>query len=192
MVLSIFQLQSFYCNEIKRGFSGIGEYTISPEFQAMQIQEMDGAMYRTVSLEEIVTHIRNGMHESVQLPSISIDQKEDINQDFSTSMMSTKARAQEILNTDRISFDSKLHCFMVKGTSGVVRVVTLFPSETCSCPSTGQCYHILAARLCVGMTDSKKYEKLNLTQLKKNTRSRSDKKSGRKRPRPKDENSNPG
>ncbi len=56
--------------------------------------------------------------------------------------------------------------------SGVLRVVTLFPKETCSCPSTGQCYHLLAVRLCVGMTELKKKTRHNLTQLRKNTRSK--------------------
>ena len=66
-------------------------------------------------------------------------------------------------------------------------VVTLFPRETCSCPSTSQCYHILAAKMCIGQDDmSTGKKRLNLTQLRKNARSRKEKKSGRKRPRPGD------
>ncbi len=66
--------------------------------------------------------------------------------------MSSLARAQEILKVANLGFDMKLHCFNVKGSSGVTRVVTLFPKETCSCPSNGECYHILAVRLCIGMS----------------------------------------
>ena len=50
------------------------------------------------------------------------------------------------LEKDNITFDSKLHVFNVKGGSGVTRVVTLFPNATCSCPSMGDCYHVLAAK----------------------------------------------
>ena len=65
-------------------------------------------------------------------------------------------------------------------------LVTLFPKEICTCASTTQCYHILAAKLAIGqkLDDSKK--KINLTQLHRNSRSRGSKKSGRKHPHPLD------
>ena len=66
-------------------------------------------------------------------------------------------------------------------------VVTLFPKETCSCPSTTECYHILAAKMSIGQNEQKeRLRRLNLTQLRRNARSRKDQKSGRKRPRPGD------
>ena len=99
---------------------------------------------------------------------------------------SAHARAQLVLNTNQISFDPKLHLFTVKGTSGVPRVVTLYPKETCSCPSTGNCYHLLAVKMSVGVPQHSKPSRRNLTQLRKNTRSRKEKKGGRKRPRPND------
>ena len=34
--------------------------------------------------------------------------------------ISSRARANEVLEKGNISFDNKLHCFMVKGTSGVL------------------------------------------------------------------------
>ncbi len=67
--------------------------------------------------------------------------------------ISSRARANEFLEKGNISFDNKLHCFTIKGTSGVLRVVTLFPKESCSCPSNGECYHLLAVRLSIGMTE---------------------------------------
>ena len=64
------------------------------------------------------------------------------------------------------------------------QVVTLFPKEHCSCPATSKCYHILAAKLSIGKSDDIKSKlKCNLTQLRKNSRTRKDKTSGRKRPR---------
>lgn len=189
MVLSLYQLQSFYCNEIKRGFAGLGEYTIASEYSGMQIEEIDGAMYHTVSLEEIVAHIQHGVQERECVQQLPAPSMGDTCMDCNTGNMSSEARAQAVLKAGDVTFDPKLHCFLVKGTSGIVRVVTLFPKETCSCPSMGQCYHLLATRLSVGITEpiAKKDVRHNLTQLRKNTRSRNDKKSGRKRPRPKDE-----
>ena len=60
-----------------------------------------------------------------------------------------------ILDANSLSFDMKLHVLNIKGLSGITRVVTLFPKPSCSCPSTGECYHILAAKLSVGMPKRK-------------------------------------
>ena len=45
------------------------------------------------------------------------------------------------------------------------------------------CYHILAARISIGMEDINSCHKVNLTILRKNVRSKKDKTSGRKKPR---------
>ncbi len=74
----------------------------------------------------------------------------------------------------------------VKGLSGITRVVTLFPKQTCNCPST-EIDHIAAAKLCVDMPMFASQKKnFSLSQLRRNNRSRKEKKSGRKRPRPND------
>lgn len=73
--------------------------------------------------------------------------------------------------------------FTVIGTSGKAHAIRLFPSETCTCPSTSQCYHILAVKMSIGLEDLKSRRRINLTQLR---RSKVDKKSGRKAPRPGD------
>ena len=52
---------------------------------------------------------------------------------------------------DRVSFDPHLKVFNVKGMSGTVRVVSLQPTATCSCPSVGECYHIKAIKEIVGL-----------------------------------------
>jgi len=83
----------------------------------------------------------------------------------------------------RIIADGKrLRVFTVDGTNEP-RVVLLFPRESCSCPARTSCYHITAARLAVGLSDSGTRHPLNLTQLRRNKRRRADTTSGRKRPR---------
>ena len=55
--------------------------------------------------------------------------------------LSIHARARDLVQNNKVSFNPQMHIFNVKGTSDITRVVTLYPSETCSCPSTGVCYH---------------------------------------------------
>ena len=93
------------------------------------------------------------------------------------------AQARRVVDTDNISFDSHIRVWNVKGTSGTPRVVTLHPKETCSCPSSNCCYHIMAVKMVLGQTDFNEKKRINLTQLRKRSRSRKDKKSGRKKPR---------
>ena len=105
---------------------------------------------------------------------------------LSRSESSRSFRTQMLIENNCVSFDPKLSVFIVKGTSQP-RVITVFPHETCSCPAKSNCYHILAVRKSLGLTVAK--EKLinrNLSQLRKNTRAKKEKRCGRKRPRPKD------
>lgn len=132
--------------------------------------------------------IREGGVERVEAfpVKVKIEDEDEQPNDKLTRTLSSHARARSVLEADNISFDTKLHCFNVKGLSGVTRVVTLFPRASCSCPSTGDCYHLLAVKLSVGMSVSTKPVQKNLTRLRRNTRSRKEKRCGRKRPRPND------
>ena len=113
-----------------------------------------------------------------------MEERESLDEeDFQPSRTtSVRARAEQVVKANQISFVPKLHVFNVKGTSEVTRVVTLYPKESCSCSSTGPCYHILAVKLSMGMKLEKQHTTMNLTQLRKNTGSRKEKRCGRKRP----------
>ena len=76
--------------------------------------------------------------------------------------------------------------YTVLGTTRNARASCLFPVESCTCPSSIRCYHILAVRMTVGLKYSQCNKTVNLTQLRRNTRTRREKKSGRKAPRPGD------
>ena len=73
----------------------------------------------------------------------------------------------------------------------VIYAVKLFPTQTCQCPSTSLCYHIVATKMSIGMSQGMPNEKVNLTQLRRNSRKRLDKKSGNKQPRKFDYNPAP-
>jgi len=112
------------------------------------------------------------------------DDDEDSDDGAATASQPTSAyeRARAIITNGNISMDTKLGIFTVIGTNQP-RVVLLFPTTSCSCPAQSDCYHVLAARMAVGVNDQPPKRKLNLTQLRKNVRKRPDKTSGRKRPR---------
>ncbi len=188
MILALHQLQAYYLNEIRRGFAGLGEYTLQKCYSSLHTDVVDYITSKPP--DEIVKGIKenqslspNTHHAPEQLPEGTKVEEEPVNL---TQNLSSNARACLLLESGMISFDHKLHVFTVKGTSGVPRVVTLFPKQTCSCASTGECYHILAVQMSVSIEKEQKPFRRNLAQLRKNTRTKADKKSGRKRPRPGD------
>jgi len=69
---------------------------------------------------------------------------------------------------DKITLDARLHVFTGDSTNEP-RVVRIFPRESCSCPARTSCYHITAARLAVGLSDSGRPTRrpLNLTRRNK-------------------------
>lgn len=91
-----------------------------------------------------------------------------------------------LIDRGEISHNVKLGVFTVLGTTGTPHAVKLFPTQSCSCPSSGCCYHIIAAQMSIGLESGSTQRKINLTQLRRNSRKKSDKTSGRKKPRPGD------
>ena len=92
------------------------------------------------------------------------------------------SRAEDLIRNNKIIFNPQMHIFNVQGTKEV-RVVKLHPKESCSCPATGTCYHILGVKLSLGLKISQSTtSERNLAKLCKATRSRKEKKTGRKRP----------
>ena len=89
-----------------------------------------------------------------------------------------------IIEKGEINHNVKLGLFTVLGTTGNAHAVRLFPKESCTCPVSSLCYHIIAAKLSIGMevVCGGKSSKVNLTVLRQNTKAKKDKMSGRKKP----------
>jgi len=70
-----------------------------------------------------------------------------------------------------VSETVRIHCYRNHGA----RVVRLFPATSCSCPASSQCYHVLAAKMAIGLQDnSEPTRRINLTQLRRNKRKKAD------------------
>lgn len=78
---------------------------------------------------------------------------------------SALSRALDAIKNNKKTFNPQLHIFNVEGTNGAVRVVTLHPKETCSCPANGMCYHIMAAKLSLGIKNSQAKRKQEFHQV---------------------------
>ena len=184
MVLALYYLQGYYLVEISRGKQGLGNYHLHAKFSPLvQVQPPLISEKNVYSPEDIVGRIKDAR---ATLPPQSAAPSSPEKNSKPTYQLTQLERARRVIDENKISMDPKLHTFTVMGNERP-HVVTLFPKEACSCPSTTECYHIMAARMSIGQNEQReRLRRLNLTQLRRNTRSRKDKKSGRKRPRPGD------
>ena len=160
----------------------LGQYHLALKYETIKVDVQDVEYVPTRTPEEIVKEIK-GLPAQVNAHEPHQEKCETAKNKLSVSI---HARASILLENDQISFNPRMHVFNVKGTSGIPRVVTLFPHETCSCPSSGACYHILAVKMSLGIKESTVPSKQNLAKLRKNSRCRKEKRCGRKRPRPGD------
>ena len=192
IILSMYHLQAFYVNEVRRGFADIGEYKIQEQYKSLISDSQSVDYIPTISPDDIVTSIRSSEMAEVAIHDNTDNSVDDASSSVSqtqskqNTMLSSLSRARVLLSNGDISYDEKLRVFNVKGSASV-HVVTLFPKEKCSCPSTSTCYHVLAAKLFLGMDVAEcRPKKQILTELRKNVRKKKENKGGRKRPRPKD------
>ena len=87
----------------------------------------------------------------------------------------------------RVEIVPHMSAFLVQSKNQKAYSVQLYPKETCNCPSTTAYWHIIASKLSVGIHSAiPAKHTLNLSQLKRNSRTRVDKRLGRKQPRPND------
>ena len=178
MILALNHLQSYYKVEIVRGQHGLGKYHLHPQYRKL-VNTQPLPVENEYSPEQIVERIKGNPKETTTENIAPKPQKPP-------KALSQRERARRLIEGKKICFEPTLHTFTVIGSEEHPHVVRLFPKESCSCPSTTQCYHILAAKMCIGMESDSQKGKINLTQLRRNVRSRTEKKSGRKRPRPGD------
>ena len=98
-------------------------------------------------------------------------------------LASQHSLAAQAINDNGITLVPSMKAFMVKGSKNNKYSVTLFPQETCNCPSTTRCCHIIAAMMSIGMPISTDNKKMNLTQLRWNMRPKHSKRCGTKKGR---------
>ena len=161
------------------------EITICTHMQYVQLRELTPIPTSSFSPDEIVSRIRGKLAHSTEREQTPRAHLSTSKHDSGTQF-SQMERARLIVEQNRIHLDTKLHTFTVLGSERP-HVVTLFPKETCSCPSTTTCCHILAAKMSLGVDQKQQSQhRVNLTQLRRNARSRREKKSGCKHSQPGD------
>ena len=195
IALSFYYLQQFYISEIIRGFCDVGDFQIRNEHRfRLRDPSTVEIPQNAVSPDEIVKHVKC----EIELISESENRESEIpanatiiaDQDEENTSVPPKQSTQRSIAIQAIKENKVYHCaqaqaFIVDGSKGDKYTVTLYP-EKCVCPSLGTCWHIIAAKLSIGLDNGDEKKIYNLTQLNRNARKRPNKNAGKKKPRPVD------
>lgn len=212
LALGFHFLQNFDHYEILRGLAGVGDYHLKTEFSRAKIDIHDLFIpKKLIAPSDIISYLKTAHVNTPQLSSPSAATTETVEDlsdsktehstpttpkekdtpiintmfDFPAFVSSQHALAKYIVDNNLITLVPSQAAFIVQGRNGKY-CVTLFPKETCQCPSTTTCFHILAAKMSIGQEPIEKRPVVSLRVLTKNNRKRVDKKSGKKQPRQND------
>lgn len=199
-ILYLYYWQGNDLHDIMSGFCNVGDFSLRKKFKNFEKNPEDVDITpKSCHPDEILELVKgslslnpnqgNNLHEGQGMlienkPEPILNVNSDNIQPQKLENNSQTSLAMKTIHDKSITLVPEMQGFMIKGTTGKKYAVTLFPKETCQCPSTGRCYHIIAARLSIGLeAEDDKKRICNLTQLRKNSRLRKNKKSGGKRPR---------
>ena len=162
--------------------SGTGTYNLAERFLSLKSTHYAAECVSINSPEDIVKFIRTKDVIPQSKPTkdevIFNDESRDGKVDVPTY---TFARAMHVIRSNNISYDTKLGVFIInKQPKEEAKVVTMFPKPKCSCLCSVECFHILAAKLNLGMSIKDTHiTPTNLTTLRKRNRSKRKKESKR-------------
>ena len=196
-LLSLWYLQRYFQMEIYRGKADVGQYHLKSSFincciASDEIPNMGNILtpenivkfIRTSAIENTVVKSQSQYHNNSQfkhvVPANATISTEseclDNTEGKLPQKLSQLSLAKAILQDKGVVQIPELECFMVKGSQDSRYAVKLFPKATCQCPSTSECCHILAAKLNIGLSmEQSQSAKINLTQLRRNSKKRLDK-----------------
>lgn len=96
IVLALYHLQAFYHNEVQRGFSGLGDYCLLPEFSSAKRSPDEIDIIPTFPPEEIVSKIKERVSTTVtectSRPSLSLSQQQGTDTEAPATTQQSRAR----------------------------------------------------------------------------------------------------
>ena len=171
MLLFLHYLQKSDLHSIRKGFCDLGDLMLRRKFKCLKKDPAGVTLNLVLHPSKLMDIIRGKIMSGNQLteeclgsqkgsPSdslaenISVSNSEentsvqgrDLKHQSSVKISSQEGHANMVIFDKGIALVPEMGGFMVKGENNKLYAVKLFPKESCQCPATGRCYHIIAAR----------------------------------------------
>ena len=197
LALALYFLQCYYINEIQRGLAGLGQYSLLEQHKALSISIHNMDLLHCFAPEEIAQKLKEQRCQDL-VTDLEVDWTKAVKEEEVTSASEVVGvqeeeadigiqHKQQAAETNQITPATQLaRAHMVHSLESMQLSLlfpsTRFPKATCTCPAKQECYHILAAKLYMGMETKANKRRITMTQLRRNARPKSSKRKGKKGP----------
>lgn len=168
--LSIYKTQAAFVYEYERGRRGLGKYLLPPEKKPIQNREFHCPAFLNLQTvqEKIYRERKLGL----------------LKDDLHKSSRSTQKRiADDCVEANLVTFENLSGTFIVRNPYNDNRNSVVVDPPSCSCSSTGKCWHIIATERAISGKAVRRRFTYSLSELRKKTRKG---KSGKKKIRQQD------
>lgn len=184
IAVSLYQLCMFYYREITRSMHQCGEWEVKDEFYHFRrepsfLPKLPVALSPKEIVDKVLLDVKELETHSSTLTSSCNDAE------FAIQPNSQIGLANLAISSGRVKLVKNGAWIVMEPNLLTPRAVTLFPKESCSCPSSKTCCHIIVCKLMVGLNPNEKGT-ANLSEMRRNDRKVKERPSGRKRPRKND------
>jgi hypothetical protein len=165
MVLILYYLQNYYINEFRRAAKNLGVYHLNKYFPSkFEIKIVENF----IPLENIVQLVKGEIVNSSETQD--------------TDRKTFLSVAKYSIDNNFITLNPSLQSITMRSFRNPIAnyVIHLWPKTSCSCPSRGKCYHIIACRMSLGMYDAKEKSSLNISEIIKENEKAKHTRSGKK------------
>ena len=187
MMLTFYQLVSTKLLEVNRGLAMIGQFHLKQCYSKFKIQKTEIHTGNLITdIDRFIALLRGYITEQDGKQS---KKKKDDNQEKNRKLEESHKKqstsqvvlAELVVAEKRIIYVKDAACYIITSHQNKKFAVTLSPN-TCHCPTTRKCYHIMAAEMVNGSFENLKPDTINLTMLKKKTFKKTINKIGKKKP----------
>ena len=177
ILLCFEHLQTFYLYEFERAQYGLGKFRLKATFQDLLKRPTEHTQFPDyLPIEKIVFKVKSQNPDTT--PTINKQ---------SCQRMTQTSIANLCIERNLVSLNTQLQVFIVKNPfKKEVHSVFLSPKPSCSCKSSGLCFHIIAVQKATGIFIQDTFSYCLSTLRKQARKKRCEGKSGRKKPRKED------
>lgn len=138
LALTLYQLDLFYRKEIIKGYCGLGNYCLKPEFSHLKVDAATVEFPRQhLPLDQLPY-----VFENKDLRFQQAGEVETVHTKYSAAKMIILQGSVRLVPSEQV--------FVIRTPGEKRYMVSLFPAESCTCQAKTKCHHIEAAHLSIG------------------------------------------
>lgn len=165
VVLYFYYFQNIDVNNILGGLCKKGDLNLKTRYSFAALEPEDVKLKNVIHPDKLIDLSRANVTLETEVGHVKTEVEPPSKKETKSKTLSQESLANQVLLDKGITLVPDIGGFMVRGNKDKLNAVTLFPKESCQCPSTTRCYHILAAMrsICISDRDDSNKRTINLS-----------------------------